>query len=99
MYTWFRTYSAKIGCMPELLVLSREAADHLKAKHGLDVEIYTQVGGDPMKIGLLGRYDTLGALGDLEGAVAADEEWAAILERGSRLAVEGSVVDQLWKKL
>ena len=99
MYTWFRTYSATIGKMPELLAITQEAADHLKKKHDLDVETYTQIGGDPMKIGLVGRYETLGKLGDLEGAIAADEEWAAIVNRASNLVVDGTLVDQFWKKL
>ena len=52
-----------------------------------------------MKIGLVGRYETLGKLGDLEGAIAADEEWAAIVNRASNLVVDGTLVDQFWKKL
>lgn len=99
MYTWFRTYSARIGKMAELLALSQEAVDHLKKRHGVEVDMYTQLGGDPMKIGLVGRYETLNDLGALEAAAAADEEWAAIVNRAEALAVEGSVVDQFWKKL
>jgi hypothetical protein len=99
MYTWFRTYSANIGKMHDLLAITHEAVEHLEKNHGLEVEIYTQLGGDPMKIGLVGRYQTLGDLGDREAAIAADKEWAAIVDRASSLVVEGSVVDQFWKKL
>lgn len=99
MYTWFRTYSANVGKMHELLAITHEAVDHLKKAHGLDVEIYTQLGGDPMKIGLVGRYKTLGDLGERETAIAADEKWAAIVNKASSLVAEGTVVDQFWKKL
>ena len=99
MYTWFRTYSAKTGKMQELLAISQEAVKHLKKKHGIEVDMYTQLGGDPMKIGLVGRYETLGKLGDLEASIGTDNEWAAIVNRASSLVVEGTVADQFWKKL
>jgi len=99
MYTWFRTYNAKIGKMEELLELSQEAAAHLNKKHNVDCEVYCQMGGDPSKIGLVGRYATLGDLGDRDLAIAGDEQWAKIVQRAAPLVVEGTVADQFWKKL
>ena len=99
MYVWMRTYTAKIGKMDEALALTAEAVAHAKKKHGLEIETYTQLGGEPMKIGIVGRYDSLGDLGKLEAAIAADEQWAAIVSRAEGLVQEGTVVDQYWKKL
>lgn len=99
MYVWMRTYSAKIGKMAEALAVTAEAVAHAKNKHGLEIETYTQLGGDPMKIGIAGRYDSLGDLGKLEEAIGADEKWAAIVNRAAGLVEEGTVVDQYWKKL
>lgn len=99
MISWFRTYQSRIGKMQELVALSQEAAKYLESAHGLKVEVYTQLGGDPLKIGLLGRYDNLGAVGDLEERVASDSKWAQLMSRGEELAVEGSVQDQWWKQI
>jgi len=99
MISWFRTYQSNIGKMQELVALSQEAAKYLESAHGLKVEVYTQLGGDPLKIGLLGRYDNLGAVGDLEERIASDSKWAKLMSRGSELAVEGSIQDQWWKQI
>jgi hypothetical protein len=99
MYVWMRTYSAKIGKMAEAVALTTEAAAHAKKQHSLEIEIYTQVGGDPMKIGIAGRYDSLADLGKMEEAIAADEQWAAIVNRAAPLLEEGTVEDNFWKKL
>ena len=99
MISWFRTYQSKIGNMEELVALSQEAAKYLESAHGLKVEVYTQLGGDPLKIGLLGRYDNLGEVGELEEQVANDSKWAQFMSRGAELAVEGSVQDQWWKQI
>ena len=73
----------------------RRVADGL---HGLDVELYTQVGGDPTRIGLLGRYKDMGAVGKMEARIAKDAKWADILKRARGLVVDGSVKDEFWKK-
>ncbi len=99
MISWFRTYQSKIGKMPELIALSEEAAKYLESTHGLKVEIYTQLGGDPLKIGLLGRYDDLGAVDKLNQKIANDSGWAQLMSRGEELAVEGSVQDEWWQQL
>ena len=99
MISWFRTYQSRIGKMDELVALSQEAAKYLESAHGLKVEVYTQLGGDPLKIGLLGRYDNLAAVGDLEERVASDGKWADLMRRGEELAVEGTLQDQWWKQI
>lgn len=99
MISWFRTYQSRIGKMADLVALSQEAAKYLESTHGLKVEVYTQVGGDPLRIGLLGRYDSLGNVGELEEKIAGDSGWAQIMSRGDELAVEGSVQDQFWKQI
>jgi hypothetical protein len=99
MYAWMRTYSAKVGKLGEALALTAEAVKHIKTKYGVDIETYTQVGGDPMKIGIVGRYETLGDLGKLEQAAALDQQWASIVSRAADLVEAGTVADQIWKKL
>ncbi len=99
MVSWFRTYQSKIGKMPEMLDLSREAAKYLESTYGLKVEIFTQLGGDPLKIGLLGRYDNLAAVDDLNQKIANDSKWADIMSRGEALGVEGSVQDEWWQQI
>ena len=99
MYAWMRTYTAKIGKMSEALAVTAEAVAHAKKKHGVEIDTYTQIGGNPMSIGIVGRYNSLGDLGKLEDAIAADEQWAAIVNRAAGLVEEGTVFDQFWKKL
>ena len=99
MISWFRTYQSRIGKMAELVALSQEAAKYLESAHGLKVEVYTQVGGDPLKIGLLGRYNNLGDVGELEEKIGNDSKWATLMSRGEELAVEGSLQDQFWKQI
>ena len=99
MISWFRTYQSKIGKMPELIALSQEAAKYLESTYGIKVETYTQLGGDPLKIGLLGRYDNLAAMGDLNQKIASDSKWAKLMSQGEKLAVEGSVQDQWWQQI
>jgi len=99
MYHWVRTYSAKIGRMEELLQLTREAIAHLEKAHQLKCVGYTKVGGNPMGIGLHGAYESLGALGELESALANDAAWAAILKKAEPLVAEGSLEDQFWNEI
>ncbi len=99
MISWFRTYQSRIGKMSELVALSQEAAKYLESAHGLKVEVYTQLGGDPLRIGLLGRYKNLGAVGELEEKIGNDSKWAKLMGRGEELAVEGSLQDQWWKQI
>ena len=86
MISWFRTYQSKIGKMPELIALSEEAAKYLESTHGLKVEIYTQLGGDPLKIGLLGRYDDLGAVDKLNQKMSQLESRLASTREGAERA-------------
>lgn len=99
MISWFRTYQSKIGTMPALLDLSREAATHLESTYGIKVEVYTQLGGDPMRIGLLGRYNDLAGVDTLNQKIASDSKWADIMSRGADLAVEGSIEDAWWQQM
>lgn len=99
MISWFRTYQSKIGSMGELLALSQEAAKYIESAYGLKVEVYTQVGGDPLRIGLLARYDDLGSVGDQAEKIANDSKWADLMNRGGELAVEGTIQDQFWKQI
>jgi hypothetical protein len=99
MFTWFRTYNAQIGKMDELVKLSQQAVKHLKKNHGLNCELYAQVGGDPTRLGLVGRYKDMGAIGKLEDRISKDAKWAAIMKGARGLVVEGSVQDSFWKEL
>ena len=99
MISWFRTYNAQIGKLDELVKLSNQAIKHLKKEHGLDVEMYAQVGGDPTRLGLVGRYKDMGAVGKLEAKIAQDAKWADIMKRARGLVVEGSVKDEFWKQM
>ena len=99
MVNWFRTYNAQIGKMDELVKLSQQAVKHLKKKHGLDCELYAQVGGDPTCLGLVGRYKNMGAIGKMEDGISKDAKWAAIMKSARGLVVEGSVEDSFWKEL
>lgn len=99
MISWFRTYNAQIGKMDDLVKLSKDAVKHLKKAHGLKCQMYAQIGGDPTRIGLLGRYKDMGAVGKMEERIADDAKWADILKRASGLVVDGSVRDEFWKEL
>ena len=79
MIAWRRTYRGKIGKMDKLVSLSHDAVKHLKKAHGLECELYAQIGGDPTCIGLVGRYKDMGALGKMEEALADDEGWRTSL--------------------
>lgn len=98
MISWFRTYNAQVGKLEDLIKLTNQAIKHLKKAHGLDVDLYTQIGGDPTRIGLLGQYKDLGAVGKMEARIAKDAKWADIVKRAGGMIVEGSVHDELWKK-
>ncbi|MGR8949295.1 MAG: NIPSNAP family protein [Gammaproteobacteria bacterium] len=99
MIAWFRTYSAQIGRMEELMKLSQTAVKHLRKAHGVKCEMYTQMGGDPTRIGLVGRYKDMTALSKTEKALSSDTKWADILKQARGLVVEGSVEDQFWKEV
>ena len=99
MISWLRTYNAQIGKMDELVKLSREASKHLKKKHGLKCELYAQVGGDPSRLGLVGRYKDMGEVGKLEKRISSDKKWAEIMKSARKLVVEGSVRDEFWKEI
>jgi len=99
MVNWLRTYNAQIGKMDELVKLSQQAIKHLKKTHGLDLELYAQVGGDPTCLGLVGRYKDMGAVGKMDARIAKDAKWAAIMKGARGLVVEGSVQDSFWKQL
>lgn len=99
MISWLRTYNAKIGKMDELIKLSKEAVKVLKKNHGLECEMYAQLGGDPTRLGLVGRYKDMGQLGKLEARLAGDGKWAAIMKSARGLVVEGSVRDEFWKEI
>jgi hypothetical protein len=99
MITFFRNFQVKTGQMPEALALSQEAMGYLKKAYGIDVETYTPAGGNPLRIGLAGEYDNLGDIEDLMGKIAVDADWNKIMVRAADLVVEGTVVDEFWKKV
>ena len=99
MISWLRTYNAQIGKSDDLVKLSKQAARHLKKAHGLKCELYAQVGGDPTRLGLVGRYKNMGQVGKLEAKIAKDKKWNDIMKRARKLVVDGSIEDQFWKEL
>jgi hypothetical protein len=99
MITFFRTFQVKLGKMPEALALSQEATAYLDKTFGVNVDTYAPAGGDPLRIGLAGEYENLGAVEDLMGKVAEDAGWNKIMVQAADLVIEGSVLDEFWKKV
>lgn len=98
MITFVRNYEVKTNKMPEALALAHEAMDHVKEAYGVDVDVYTPIGGNPLRIGLAGQYDSMGAVEDIMGKLAQDNSWPKYMARAADLIVEDSVVDEFWKQ-
>ncbi|NQV20825.1 MAG: NIPSNAP family protein [Rhodospirillales bacterium] len=98
MITFVRNFEVKTGKMPEALALAQEAMGHVKDAYGVEVDVYTPIGGNPLRITLAAEYDDMGAVEDIMEKLAEDASWTKTMQSAADLVVEDSVVDEFWKK-
>jgi hypothetical protein len=74
-----------------------EITEYIKGAHKLDIDLVRPVGGNPMRVGWVGRYKDLAAYGDAMNRLLADKRFAELNTKTADLWVPGSMQDEVWQ--
>jgi hypothetical protein len=97
MITFVRTARIALGKTPSALAHAAEVATHLKAAHGVDVEVLRPIGGNPARVAWAVRLPSLAALEDHLQRLAVDKAYGELVRLGAENWLPGSVHDDLWQ--
>ncbi len=99
MILFARTASIAPGKNAEAMAFGQEICSYVKDLIGVDVEMYTPIGGNPLRIGWVGNYDNLQALEDTLEKLAGDSGYNNRIEEAGSLFIAGSMEDVIWKSV
>jgi len=96
MYVTSRNLNAASGAaMPQAIKIVNYIIGLLNDNHGGTYSASVQVGGDPTAIGVLGRFETLGAYEQMILALSADSDIQDAFQMADHLLAPGTV-DTIW---
>jgi hypothetical protein len=99
MILFARTASIAPGKNAEAMTFAQEICGYVKEVVGVDVALYTPIGGNPLRIGWLADYDNLQALDDAFEKLAGDSGYNDRIQEAGSLFIAGSLEDTIWKSV
>lgn len=91
-----------VSIMPGKLGAARayaaEVTEYIKGAHKLDLELVRPVGGNPSRVGWLGRYKDLAAYEDAMNRLVSDKRFVEMSAKTGDLWVPGSMHDEIWQR-
>ncbi|MBL8326251.1 MAG: NIPSNAP family protein [Rubrivivax sp.] len=91
----------QVSIMPGQAAAARafaaEITEYVKGAHKLEFQMVRPVGGNPMRLGWLGRYTDLAAFEDAMNKLVADKRFAELNAKTAGLWVPGSMHDDIWQ--
>ncbi len=99
MITISRTASIAPGKTASTIGFAKEVAAYIKQNYGVDLEVMIPIGGNPLRIGWVGRYKDLAAWEDLTAKGLADPAYMQMVAKGADNFIPGSVHDSIWRSL
>lgn len=91
----------QVSIMPGKALAARafaaEITEYIRGAHKLEIEIVRPVGGNPMRVGWLGRYKDLAAYEDALNKLTADKRFAELSAKTADLWVPGTMRDEIWQ--
>ncbi len=99
MITLVRTATAANGKFPEVMAFALKVRDYLTEKHGYEMTVHRQIGGDPFRLVWASRFESLAALEATQPKIMADEGYMSLLQEAGDLFNAGSLSDTLLSSL
>ncbi|HLW92594.1 MAG TPA: hypothetical protein VKS78_15020 [Roseiarcus sp.] len=97
MITAVRSVQATPGKFTEAMAFAKEIAAYIKSKHGLELEIKTQVAGAVGRIAWVANYDSLAAYEATWNKINADPDIHKLTTKVVGVVVPGHSHDSLWR--
>jgi hypothetical protein len=96
MIVFVRTANFARGKTAEAIAFAQKIAEHIKDKHGVELQILLPVGGNPLRVAWTSRHDSLADVEQLLGKLMADQDYMNMVREGGENFIEGSINDQMW---
>ena len=97
MITMYRSASVATGKWMSALAFAKQIAAYINDTTGTEVGVAVPVGGNPMRVGWVARYESLGALEATMGKLMADPKYVDMAATGGGNFIAGSVHDEIWR--
>ena len=87
------------GKTGDAVAFARNITKLVKDKYDIALEVMMPVGGNPSRIGWLGRYESLAQWESLVAKLLADAEYAEAIVKAKDTFLPGSVNDDIWRTI
>lgn len=99
MIRFVRAATIRPGKLQPALAFARDIADHVEAKVGVKVNVFTQFGGTVGRICWQSDHQDLGAIQQRMGQLMSDAEYLKTIEAAADLFIAGETRDSLWQQM
>jgi hypothetical protein len=94
-----RTARIAPGKAVDAIAFAKDICTYAKEKIGLEVKVFTQVGGTLGNICWTWENKNLASFEEDLAKLTADPGWQKILQRGPGLFADGTSQDQIWRSI
>jgi hypothetical protein len=94
-----RTATIAPGKTGDALAFAHNIAKLLKDKHNMALEVMMPVGGNPNRIGWLGRYENLAQWEALVAKLLTDADYMEAVAKAKDTFLPGTVNDDIWRTI
>jgi hypothetical protein len=94
-----RTGRIAPGKTAEAIAYAKDTCAYAKDKSGLELRIFTQIGGTVGRICWIWENKNLADFESVSAKLTADPGWQKLLQRGPGLFADGETQDQLWQSI
>lgn len=91
-----RSATISPGHFAEAMTFAREMASYLKSKAGVDVKVFTQIGGVTGRIAWQAEFKSIAAYDQFLSQFAPDAGYHEIVKKAGPLFIPGETRDSLW---
>jgi hypothetical protein len=99
MITAARSAQSAPGKMAEAIAFAKEIAAYLKSKHGLELQLKTQIAGPVGRICWIADFKSLADYEEKWNKVIADQEYHKLSTKASSIFNPGHTHDTLWRSI
>jgi hypothetical protein len=94
-----RTASIAPGRTASTIGFAKEIAAYIKQNYGVELEVMMPIGGNPLRIGWVGRYKDLATWEQLTAKGLADSNYMQMVAKGADNFIPGSIHDSIWRNI
>jgi len=99
MINFSSTASIAPGKTIEARAAANQLAKYIKDRHGTTVEVLVPIGGNPDRVALHGRHESLAQWEAISSKLNADSEFQGMIAKNSSYFLPGTIHQEFWRTI